>query len=50
MFARMVSFAAEAQQRRGVTQTIEKDIIPLLRKQPGFQDEIASSSQTARKR
>ena len=22
------------------TQTIEKDIIPLLRKQPGFQDEI----------
>jgi hypothetical protein len=50
MFARKVSLQLKPDSVAEFTQTIENDIIPLLRKQPGFQDEIALSSQTARKR
>jgi heme-degrading monooxygenase HmoA len=41
MFARTVSLQLKPNSVAEFTQTIEKDIIPLLRKQPGFQDEIA---------
>ncbi len=40
MFARTVSLQLKPNSVVEFTQTIEKDIIPLLRKQPGFQDEI----------
>lgn len=41
MFARKVSLQLKPNSVAEFTQTIEKDIIPLLRKQQGFQDEIA---------
>ena len=41
MFARTVSLHLKPNSVTAFTQTIENDIIPLLRKQPGFQDEIA---------
>jgi heme-degrading monooxygenase HmoA len=41
MFARTVSLQLKPNSVAEFTQTIEKDIIPLLRQQPGFQDEIA---------
>jgi len=41
MFARNVSMRLKANSVAEFTQTLEKDIIPLLRKQKGFQDEIA---------
>ena len=41
MFARKVSLQLKPNSVAEFTQTIENDIIPLLRKQPGFQDEIA---------
>src|SRR5437764_13878145 len=41
MFARKVSLQLKPDSVAEFTQTIENDIIPLLRKQPGFQDEIA---------
>jgi heme-degrading monooxygenase HmoA len=41
MFARSVSLQLKPNSVTAFTQTIENDIIPLLRKQPGFQDEIA---------
>src|SRR5713226_3031550 len=40
MFARRVSMQLKPNSLAQFTQTIEKDIIPLLRKQKGFQDEI----------
>jgi heme-degrading monooxygenase HmoA len=40
MFARTVSLQLKPNSVAEFTQTIEKDIIPLLRKQPGFQDEM----------
>jgi len=40
MFARAVSLQLKSNSVAAFTQTIEKDIIPLLRQQPGFQDEI----------
>ena len=40
MFARHVSMHLKPNTRAEFTQTIEKEIIPLLRKQQGFQDEI----------
>ena len=40
MFARTVRMQLKPNSVAEFTQTIEKDIIPLLRKQPGFQDEI----------
>ena len=41
MFARKVSLQLKPNSVAEFTRTIENDIIPLLRKQPGFQDEIA---------
>jgi heme-degrading monooxygenase HmoA len=38
MFARKVSLQMKPNSVAEFTQIIEKDIIPLLRKQPGFQD------------
>jgi heme-degrading monooxygenase HmoA len=41
MFARHVSMRLKPNTRAEFEQTIEKEIIPLLRKQNGFRDEIA---------
>jgi len=41
MYARSVSFHLKPGRSAEFTQTLEKDIIPVLRKQKGFQDEIA---------
>ncbi len=40
MFARRVSMQLKPNSVAEFTQRIEKDILPLLRKQKGFQDEI----------
>ena len=40
MFARHVTMHLKPNTRAEFTQTIEKEILPLLRKQHGFQDEI----------
>lgn len=40
MFARKVSIRLKPQSAAEFTQRIENDVIPLLRKQPGFHDEI----------
>ena len=40
MFARHVSFRLKPNSVAEVTKTLEKEILPLLRKQKGFQDEI----------
>jgi hypothetical protein len=41
MFARSVSFHLKPGRAAEFTQLLEKDVIPVLRKQKGFQDEIA---------
>ena len=41
MFARSVSFHLKPGRTTEFTQTLEKDILPMLRKQKGFQDEIS---------
>ena len=41
MFARTVRIQLKPNSVAEFTRTLEKDIIPLLRKQPGFQDEMA---------
>jgi hypothetical protein len=41
MFARSVSFRLKPGRSAEFTQLFDKDIIPVLRKQKGFQDEIA---------
>ena len=41
MYARNVSLRLKANSMNEFTRTFEKDIVPLLRKQTGFQDEIA---------
>jgi hypothetical protein len=41
MFARKVSLQLKPNSVAEFTRAIENDVIPLLRKQPGFQDEIA---------
>jgi hypothetical protein len=41
MFARSVSFHLKPGRAAEFTQLFDKDIIPVLRKQKGFQDEIA---------
>jgi hypothetical protein len=41
MFARHVSMHLKPNTRAEFTQMIENEILPLLRKQHGFQDEIA---------
>jgi len=40
MFARSVSMHLKSNSTEEFTQTIEREVIPLLRKQKGFQDEI----------
>ena len=40
MFARQVSMRLKPNSTKAFTDSIEKEIIPLLRKQKGFQDEI----------
>ena len=40
MFARIVSLQLKPNSVAEFAQTSEKDLIPLLRKQPGFQDEM----------
>jgi len=40
MYAREVSMHLKANARNEFTSTIEKDILPLLRKQTGFKDEL----------
>ena len=40
MFARTVNFRLKPNSVGEFTQTIDKEVIPLLRKQKGFQDEI----------
>jgi hypothetical protein len=41
MFARSVSFHLKPGRAAEFTQTLEKKLLPVLRKQKGFQDEIA---------
>jgi len=41
MFARSVSFHLKPGRTTEFTQTLEKDVLPMLRKQKGFQDEIS---------
>jgi quinol monooxygenase YgiN len=41
MFARSVSFHLKPGRSAEFTQLLDKEIIPTLRKQPGFQDEMA---------
>ena len=40
MYARHVSFNLKALKQQELTQTFEKDILPLLQKQNGFTDEL----------
>src|SRR5919106_4228786 len=40
MYARSVSFHLKPGRSAEFTQTLEKDVIPVLRQQKGFQDEI----------
>jgi len=40
MFARRISIHLKPNTLAEFTKTVENDIVPLLRKQPGFQDEI----------
>jgi hypothetical protein len=41
MFARIVSIHLRPNTLNDFTQTLDKDVVPTLRKQPGFRDEIA---------
>jgi heme-degrading monooxygenase HmoA len=41
MFARIVSIQLKPNTINDFTQTFEKDVVPMLRKQAGFRDEIA---------
>ncbi len=41
MFARNVHLNLKPNTATQFTQTLEKDVLPLLRKQPGFQEEVA---------
>ena len=44
MYARLVSFNLKAIRPEELTETFEKDILPLLQKQSGFTDEITCVS------
>jgi hypothetical protein len=44
MFARNVSFHLKSNMLSDYTRTFDKDILPLLRRQKGFKDEITFSS------
>src|SRR6266480_5364005 len=48
MFARKVSLHLKSNSVAEFTQRLEKDILPLLRKQKGFQDEITFVAQGGR--
>jgi len=48
MFARKVSLHLKSNSVPEFTQRLEKDILPLLRKQKGFQDEITFVGQSGR--
>ena len=48
MFARHVTMRLKMNNARQFTQTLEQDILPLLRKQNGFQDELAFVSPDGR--
>jgi len=48
MFARRVYLHLKPNSVAELTQRLEKEIIPLLRKQKGFQDEITFVSQTGK--
>ena len=41
MFAQNVHLQLKRDSATQFTQTLEKEVLPMLRKQPGFQDEIA---------
>ena len=41
MFARNLHFQLRPNSSKQFTNTVEKDVLPLLRKQPGFQEELA---------
>jgi hypothetical protein len=43
MFVRIVSFRVKSNMLSDYTRTFDKDILPLLRKQNGFRDEITFS-------
>ena len=44
MFARNVSFRLKSNMHSDYTRTLENEILPLLRKQKGFKDEITLSN------
>ena len=46
MYARMVKGQFKPDKFDFVTRTLEKDVIPLLRKQHGFKDELPSLTRT----
>ena len=46
MFARTVSINLKPNMLNDFTQTLEKDVVPMLRNQPGFRDEIALAGDT----
>lgn len=48
MFARRVHMHLKSNSAREFTERLEKDILPLLRKQKGFQDEITFVAQGGR--
>ena len=45
MFARNVSVRLKANSMTQFTETFDKDVLPILRKQAGFRDEIALASE-----
>lgn len=47
MFARTVSIHLKSNMLSDYTRTFEKDVLPLLRKQKGFTDEITLSNATS---
>ena len=49
MFARIVSMRLKPNMTAEFTQTIEKRVLPILRRQRGFRDEITFITQVERK-
>jgi hypothetical protein len=47
MFARNVSFRLKSNTHSDYTRTFENDILPILRKQKGFKEEITLSNSTS---
>jgi heme-degrading monooxygenase HmoA len=45
MFARNVSIHLKPNTLNDFTQILEKDVVPMLRRQPGFRDEIALANE-----